>query len=257
MIMDTPIRKMQKRNDYNRHKLLRKIKRQRQQRKEQDARIAEKELKRKLKLKQPRFVQGKDDVTDPKANVEYGDYFNSENQKYGCGKDSLIRFTGGSDGQNTFGGDVAKALGYSQAVQELANFGTQMLPIVGSYYDIKSAVNDPSLANISTAILTTAGDIFTLGTGGMALRLGLKAVKAAEKNKKALAAFRTAKALTPGTKNTKRAIQWAGETADEMRALQQKQKALNRVRNSTKAQIFTHATDAKDAYERIESAYKK
>ena len=30
MIMDTPIRKMQKRNDYNRHKLLRKIKRQRQ-----------------------------------------------------------------------------------------------------------------------------------------------------------------------------------------------------------------------------------
>lgn len=70
MIMDTPIRKMQKRNDYNRHKLLRKIKRQRQQRKEQDARIAEKELKRKLKLKQPRFVQGKDDVTDPKANVE-------------------------------------------------------------------------------------------------------------------------------------------------------------------------------------------
>lgn len=70
MIMDTPIRKMQKRNDYNRHKLLRKIKRQRQQRKEQDARIAEKELKRKLKLKQPRFAKGKDDVTDPKANVE-------------------------------------------------------------------------------------------------------------------------------------------------------------------------------------------
>lgn len=70
MIMDTPIRKMQKRNDYNRHKLLRKIKRQRQQRKEQDERIAEKELKRKLKLKQPRFVQGKDDITDPKANVE-------------------------------------------------------------------------------------------------------------------------------------------------------------------------------------------
>lgn len=60
MIMDTPIRKMQKRNDYNRHKLLRKIKRQRQQRREQDERIAEKELKRKLKLKQPRFKCGKD-----------------------------------------------------------------------------------------------------------------------------------------------------------------------------------------------------
>lgn len=70
MIMDTPIRKMQKKSDYNRHKLFRKIKRQRQQRKEQDEQIAEKELKRKLKLKQPRFVQGKDDITDPKADVE-------------------------------------------------------------------------------------------------------------------------------------------------------------------------------------------
>lgn len=225
MIMDTPIRKMQKRNDYNRHKLLRKIKRQRQQRKEQDARIAEKELKRKLKLKQPRFAQG---------------------------KDSLIQFTEGSDGQNTIGGDIAKALGYSQVGQEVANFGTQMLPIVGSYYDIKSAVNNPSLANIGTAILTTAGDIFTLGTGGMAIRLGLKAAKAAAEYRKAMAAYKTAKALVPGTKQTKVALQVVGKAADKNRALTQKQKVLNNVRNSIKAEILTHATDVKDAAERVE-----
>lgn len=225
MIMDTPIRKMQKRNDYNRHKLLRKIKRQRQQRKEQDARIAEKEFKRKLKLKQPRFAQG---------------------------KDFLIRFTEGSDGQNTIGGDIAKALGYSQVGQEVANFGTQMLPIVGSYYDIKSAVNNPSLANIGTAILTTAGDIFTLGTGGMAIRLGLKAAKAAAEYRKAMAAYKTAKALVPGTKQTKVALQVVGKAADKNRALTQKQKALNNVRNSIKAEILTHATDVKDAAERVE-----
>lgn len=223
--MDTPIRKMQKRNDYNRHKLLRKIKRQRQQRKEQDARIAEKELKRKLKLKQPKFEQG---------------------------KDSLIRFTEGNDGQNTIGGDIAKALGYSQVGQEVANFGTQMLPIVGSYYDIKSAVNNPSLANIGTAILTTAGDIFTLGTGGMAIRLGLKAAKAAAEYRKAMAAYKTAKALVPGTKQTKVALQVVGKAADKNRALTQKQKALNNVRNSIKAEILTHATDVKDAAERVE-----
>lgn len=230
MIMDTPIRKMQKRNDYNRHKLLRKIKRQRQQRREQDERIAEKELKRKLKLKQPKFAQG---------------------------KDSLIQFTEGSDGQNTIGGDIAKALGYSQLGQDVANFGTQMIPIVGSYYDIKSAINDPSLANIGTAILTTAGDIFTLGTGGMAIRLGLKAAKAAAEYRKAMAAYKTAKALVPGTKQTKVALQVVGKAADKNRALMQKQKALNNVRNSVKAEILTHATDAKDAYERIESVYKK
>lgn len=252
MIMDTPIRKMQKRNDYNRHKLLRKIKRQRQQRKEQDARIAEKELKRKLKLKQPRFAQGKDDIIDLNANVEYGDYFYSGNQKYGCGKDSLIRFTEGSDGQNTIGGDIAKALGYSQLGQDVANFGTQMIPIAGSYYDIKSAINDPSLANIGTAILTTAGDIFTLGTGGMAIRLGLKAAKAAAEYRKAMAAYKTAKALVPGTKQTKVALQVVGKAADKNRALMQKQKALNNVRNSVKAEILTHATDVKDAAERVE-----
>lgn len=225
MIMDTPIRKMQKRNDYNRHKLLRKIKRQRQQRKEQDARIAEKELKRKLKLKQPRFAQG---------------------------KDSLIQFTEGSDGQNTIGGDIAKALGYSQLGQDVANFGTQMIPIVGSYYDIKSAINDPSLANIGTAILTTAGDIFTLGTGGMAIRLGLKAAKAAAEYRKAMAAYKTAKTLVPGTKQTKVALQVVGKAADKNRALMQKQKALNKVRNSIKAEILTHTTDVKDAAERVE-----
>lgn len=225
MIMDTPIRKMQKRNDYNRHKLLRKIKRQRQQRKEHDARIAEKELKRKLKLKQPRFT---------------------------CGKDSLIRFTEGSDGQNTIGGDIAKALGYSQIGQEVANFGTQMIPIVGSYYDIKSAINDPSLANIGTAILTTAGDIFTLGTGGMAIRLGLKAAKAAAEYRKAMAAYKAAKTLVPGTKQTKVALQVVGKAADKNRALTQKQKALNKVRNSIKAEILTHTTDVKDAAERVE-----
>lgn len=225
MIMDTPIRKMQKRNDYNRHKLLRKIKRQRQQRMEQDERIAEKELKRKLKLKQPRFK---------------------------CGKDSLIRFTEGSDGQNTIGGDIAKALGYSQLGQDVANFGTQMIPIVGSYYDIKSAINDPSLANIGTAILTTAGDIFTLGTGGMAIRLGLKAAKAAAEYRKAMSAYKTAKALVPGTKQTKVALQVVGKYADKRRALSQKQKALNNVRNSIKAEILTHTADVKDAAERVE-----
>lgn len=49
---------MQKRNDYNRHKLLRKIKKQREAEKEQQAHIAEKELKR--KLRKPRYDDGKD-----------------------------------------------------------------------------------------------------------------------------------------------------------------------------------------------------
>lgn len=47
--MDSPVRKMQKKNDYNRHKLLRKIKRKREAEKEQEQHAAEKELKRRLR----------------------------------------------------------------------------------------------------------------------------------------------------------------------------------------------------------------
>ena len=40
------------------------------------------------------------------------------------GKDNLPRFTDGDDSGNTFGGDIAKALGAGEIGQEIANFGT-------------------------------------------------------------------------------------------------------------------------------------
>lgn len=58
--MESPVRKMQKRNDYNRHKLFRKIKRRRKAAAEQQSKAAEKELKRRLKWTAPKFDDGKD-----------------------------------------------------------------------------------------------------------------------------------------------------------------------------------------------------
>lgn len=55
--MESPVRKMQKKNDYNRHKLLRKIKRRRKAAAEQQSKAAEKELRKKLKM--PKFDDGK------------------------------------------------------------------------------------------------------------------------------------------------------------------------------------------------------
>ena len=46
--MENPKRKMQKMNDYQRHKLFRKIKRRRKAQAEADQQIAEKQLMRKL-----------------------------------------------------------------------------------------------------------------------------------------------------------------------------------------------------------------
>lgn len=54
--MESPKRKMQKRNDYQRHKFFRKIKRRRKAQAEADQHIAEKQLRKKLKL--PKFDRG-------------------------------------------------------------------------------------------------------------------------------------------------------------------------------------------------------
>lgn len=58
--MESPKRKMQKKNDYQRHKLFRKIKRRRKAQSEADQEVAEKQLKKKLKL--PKFDTGGDDA---------------------------------------------------------------------------------------------------------------------------------------------------------------------------------------------------
>ena len=56
--MKSPKRKLQKKNDYQRHKLFRKIKRRRKAQVEAEQQIAEKQLRRKLKL--PKFGDGKE-----------------------------------------------------------------------------------------------------------------------------------------------------------------------------------------------------
>lgn len=56
--MESPKRKMQKKNDYQRHKLFRKIKRRRKAQAEAEQHMAEKQLRKKLKI--PKFGDGKE-----------------------------------------------------------------------------------------------------------------------------------------------------------------------------------------------------
>lgn len=60
MIMESPKRKLQRRNDYQRYKLFRKIKRKKKAAREQEQNIAEKQLRKKLKL--PKFDEGSDNT---------------------------------------------------------------------------------------------------------------------------------------------------------------------------------------------------
>ena len=74
--MESPKRKMQKKNDYQRHKLFRKIKRRRKAQAEADQQIAEKQLRKKLKL--PKFDRGEDELSTYKKQVEMFNDANSD-----------------------------------------------------------------------------------------------------------------------------------------------------------------------------------
>lgn len=69
--MESPKRKMQKKNDYQRHKLFRKIKRRRKAQAEAEQQVAEKQLRKKLKI--PKFGDGKGIKSDTGAPLEVKD----------------------------------------------------------------------------------------------------------------------------------------------------------------------------------------
>lgn len=74
--MESPKRKLQKKNDYQRHKLFRKIKRRRKAQVEAEQQIAEKQLRKKLKL--PKFDRGEDELSTYKKQVEMFNDANSD-----------------------------------------------------------------------------------------------------------------------------------------------------------------------------------
>lgn len=69
--MESPKRKMQKKNDYQRHKLFRKIKRRRKAQAKADQQVAMKQLRKKLKL--PKFGDGKGIKSETGAPLEVED----------------------------------------------------------------------------------------------------------------------------------------------------------------------------------------
>lgn len=74
--MESPKRKMQKKNDYQRHKLFRKIKRRRKAQSEADQQVVMKQLRKKLKL--PKFDRGEDELSTYKKQVEMFNDANSD-----------------------------------------------------------------------------------------------------------------------------------------------------------------------------------
>ena len=92
--MESPKRKMQKKNDYQRHKLFRKIKRRRKAQAEADQQVAMKQLRKKLKL--PKFGDGKGIKSETGAPLEVKDgmlYYKETGEPfYSAGLLQLLQF---------------------------------------------------------------------------------------------------------------------------------------------------------------------
>lgn len=85
--MESPKRKLQKQNDYQRHKLFRKIKRRNKAQAEQEQEVATKQLKKKLKL--PKFNDGDDVVYVDRNKLGVDQYGNVLNEGQQVGDGSL------------------------------------------------------------------------------------------------------------------------------------------------------------------------
>ena len=159
--IESPKRKMQKKNDYQRHKLFRKIKRRRKAQAEAEQQIAEKQLRKKLKL--PKFGNGKT------REVYTSDiHFNDDNtaggvDRYGNKFDfiELPEVTVSARKIPTFK-DIEKQIGRKIAQDEIDKVVAvdPEIPLQLPSTPKEKGMYNPSITNELTNIVTgTAGDV--------------------------------------------------------------------------------------------------
>ena len=143
--MESPKRKMQKKNDYQRHKLFRKIKRRRKSQAEAEQQVAVKQLRKKLKL--PKFGDGKEKVNLDNAHFDKEGNLvdNTTGVKYTPTSDDVVItpntkyfYDPYSSASNYFDGNWSKDL-------------INMTPGVGDGMDIAQAIVDSTNGKYLTA----------------------------------------------------------------------------------------------------------
>lgn len=152
--MESPKRKMQKKNDYQRHKLFRKIKRRRKAQAEAEQHIAEKQLRKKLKL--PKFGDGKEKVNLDNAHFDKEGNLvdNTTGVKYTPTLDDVVI----TPNTKYFYGPYASAGNYFDGnwSKDLIN----MTPGIGDAMDVAQVIDD-----------TSKGKYVSAGVGALMLTL--------------------------------------------------------------------------------------
>lgn len=183
--------------------------------------------------------------------------------------------SGGAIKKYWWGGDLLNADTGKAVGGAALEAGKRMIPVYGTYLDWKDFANDPSLANLASAGLSTLGDATMLFGGAGTLFKGMaaarkigkaadavndarKAYKIADEAKKGADAASTAYSAVKGANKTRKA-ELAAEAAQAGAASTAKQAALNTAEqelNALKATRNAPWNNFKNAYQNPWSTVK-
>ena len=136
-------------------------------------------------------------------------------------------------------------------VQKEAETALRFAPITGTYYDIKDAVQDPSLRNIGFAAASLGGDILSLFGIGLGVKPWIQGMKAADKVNDAMKTYNRAYDATHAAYETMVDAERAAKKADDVL----KASSLTATNNSQIMKAQRNANVANEQLKQAKEAY--
>lgn len=136
-------------------------------------------------------------------------------------------------------------------VQKEAETALRFTPGIGTYYDIKDAVQEPSLRNIGFAAASLGGDMLSLFGIGLGVKPWIQSMKAADKVSDAMKIYNRAHDAARTTYGTMVDAERAAKKADDVL----KATSLTATNNSQVAKAQRNANAAHEQLKQAQNAY--
>ena len=136
-------------------------------------------------------------------------------------------------------------------VRKDAETALRFAPVTGTYYDIKDAVQDPSLRNIGFAAASLGGDILSLFGIGLGVKPWIQGMKAADKVNDAMKTYNRAYDAASAAHGTMVNAERTAKKADDVL----KATSLTATNNSQVMKAQLNANAAQEQLKKAQDAY--
>lgn len=136
-------------------------------------------------------------------------------------------------------------------VRKEAETALRFAPVTGTYYDIKDAVQDPSLRNVGFAAASLGGDILSLFGIGLGVKPWIQGMKAADKVNDAMKTYNRAYDVTHAAYGTMVDAERTAKKADDVLTAT----SLTAKNNSQVMKAQRNANAAHDQLKQAQDAY--